>query len=73
MSSVSYPAVGPSVFDRSFRVTPGVVAAGAPCADASVATKPVTAQIAQEAKPANSRHDNMTPSLLFPERLRPDL
>jgi len=42
------------------------VAAGAPCADASVATKPVTAQIAQEAKPAKPRRVSITPSLLFP-------
>ena len=35
-----------------FRVTPGVVAAGAPCADASVEMNPVSPQIAQDAKPA---------------------
>jgi len=28
---VTYPGVGPSVCDRIFRVTPGVVAGGVPC------------------------------------------
>jgi hypothetical protein len=64
MSSVSYPAAGPSVFDRSLRVTPPVEAAGA-CADASVATKPVMAQSAQDAKPAKPRRVSMASSLPF--------
>src|ERR1044072_597474 len=45
----SYPAAGPSVLARMFRVTPP--AGAAPCADASVAMNPVIAQIAQDAKP----------------------
>src|SRR5216683_3134975 len=57
---VTYPGVGPSVCDRIFRVTPGVVAGVVPCADASVAMNPVTAQSAQDAIPAKSRRVSMT-------------
>src|SRR4029077_10878356 len=52
---VTYPGVGPSVCKKIFRVTPGVAAVGVPCADASVAINPVTAQIAHDATPAKSR------------------
>ena len=57
---VTYPGVGPSVCDSTFRVTPGVVAGAVVCADASVAMKPVTAQSAQDAIPAKSRRVSMT-------------
>src|SRR5450631_2078395 len=57
---VTYPGVGPSVCDRIFRVTPGVVAGVVPCADASVAMNPVTAQSAQDAIPAKSRRVSMS-------------
>src|SRR5450755_4036330 len=57
---VTYPGVGPSVCDRIFRVTPGVVAGVVACADASVAMNPVTAQSAQDAIPAKSRRVSMT-------------
>src|SRR3984893_16720541 len=52
---VTYPGVGPSVCKKIFRVTPGVAAGGVPCANASVAINPVTAQIVQDANPAKSR------------------
>ncbi len=45
---VTYPGVGPSVCDRTFRVTPGVVAGGV-WAEASVAINPVSEQRAQDA------------------------
>src|SRR4030088_3752402 len=70
--SVTYPGVGPSVCDKTFRVTPGVAAGGVVCADASVATKPVTAQSAQDAIPAKSRRVSMTTSLLCPDHQCPD-
>ena len=49
---------------QNFRVTPGVTAGGVSSADASVAMNPVTAQIAQDAKPAKPRRVSMTTSLL---------
>src|ERR1700687_606622 len=60
--------IGPSVCDRIFRVTPGVVAGGAPWAETSVAMNPAAAQIAQPAKP---RRVSMMTSLLRPDRKRP--
>src|ERR1700761_3466246 len=59
-SRVTYPGDGPSFCDRIFRETPGVVAGGASSADASVAIKPATAQIAQDATPAKPRRVSMT-------------
>src|SRR6516164_7284345 len=64
---VTYPGIGPSIWDRKFRLRPGVVApgGGAPCADASVAMKPAAEQIAQVATPAKPRLVNIMTSLLF--------
>src|SRR6185295_12246969 len=42
---------GPSVCDRIFRVTPGVVAGGVVCAEASAAMNSASPQIAQPATP----------------------
>jgi hypothetical protein len=54
-------------------VTPGVTAGNAPAAaDASVATNPITAQIAQDAKPAKPRRVSMTTSLPCPDRRSSD-
>jgi hypothetical protein len=60
MFSVTYPGIGPSICDNIFRVRPGVTGGEAPsAADASLATNPVTAQIAQDAKPAKPRRVSM--------------
>jgi hypothetical protein len=69
---VTYPGTGPSVCDRILRKTPGVVAGGVVCADASVATNPVSEQSAQDAKPAKFRRVSMATSLWCPDRERPD-
>jgi len=54
-----------SICDNVFRVTPGTAAGGAPsAADASLATNPATAQIAQDAKPVKPRRVSMMTSLL---------
>src|SRR6516165_2733550 len=62
-SSVTYPGAGPSICDKIFRVTPGVVAGGVPWADTSVATKSVIPQIAHDATAANPRRVSMATSL----------
>jgi hypothetical protein len=46
-------------------VTPGVVAAGAPSAKASVAANPLAAQTAQDTKVAKSRRVSMAPSRIL--------
>src|SRR5581483_2026785 len=60
-TSVVYPAVGPSVCERIFRVTPGVplVAGGGVWAEASVAMNPVSEQSAQDATVAKSRRESL--------------
>src|ERR1700722_5214647 len=73
-SNVTYPGAGPSLCDKIFRETPGVVAGGVvPCADASVAINPVTAQIAQDATPAKPRRVSMTDLPVVSGSLSPDL
>src|SRR6516225_8324179 len=56
---VTKPGTGPSVCDRIFLLKLGDPAGGEPCADASVATNPVSPQIAQDAKPENPRRVSM--------------
>ena len=62
-SNVTYPGIGPSVCDRIFRVTPGVVAGGVVCAEAPAAMNSASPQIAQPATPVKFLRVSMATSL----------
>src|SRR5262245_58037028 len=61
-SNVTYPDIGPSVWDKIFRVTPGVVAGGVVCAEAPVAINSASPQIAQPATPVKYLRVSMAAS-----------